>query len=231
MAGEQQVKKHGIQISMAEGNEKIIVTGTGRSGTTFLMQLFTSLGYDTGMPNANHDFRKDVRAGMEFNYPFKIKSDDDLDYQLGISIHEAVTRLEQYPLIIKSPSFAHHLKLLIESGVMKVKHAIIPIRDVSKSAKSRIEVDLDTKMRWIDWDQYDPDRFIKQKTVLYNILGRLFEALSLHDIQYTVIKYPDMIYNADYLLERLKRVFPEIHEQDFYESHKILAKDSLVTIK
>ena len=34
--------------------EKILITGTGRSGTTFLIKLFTFLEYDTGYTKLNY---------------------------------------------------------------------------------------------------------------------------------------------------------------------------------
>ena len=33
--------------------KKILITGTGRSGTTFLIKLFTFLGFDTGFDKKN----------------------------------------------------------------------------------------------------------------------------------------------------------------------------------
>ncbi|MCA9750220.1 MAG: hypothetical protein KC414_14015, partial [Romboutsia sp.] len=48
--------------------EKIIITGTGRSGTTFLMILLTFLGLDTGFTknNFNKYISPKCNSGMEF---------------------------------------------------------------------------------------------------------------------------------------------------------------------
>ena len=35
-------------------SNKILITGTGRCGTTFLIKLFTFLGFDTGYDKSNY---------------------------------------------------------------------------------------------------------------------------------------------------------------------------------
>jgi len=47
--------------------EKIFITGTGRCGTTFLIKLFTFLGFDTGFNKDNYKryIMPNCNAGME----------------------------------------------------------------------------------------------------------------------------------------------------------------------
>ena len=43
----------------------IIITGTGRTGTTFLVQLLTNLGLETGFTRQNMALFENARAGLE----------------------------------------------------------------------------------------------------------------------------------------------------------------------
>src|SRR5258706_14981308 len=62
----------------------IIISGTGRAGTTFLIQLLTELGLDTGFPKGL-TLDLNSRAGMELDIrdphaPYVIKSPWLCDY-------------------------------------------------------------------------------------------------------------------------------------------------------
>ena len=95
---------------------KIIITGTGRAGTTFLIQLFTELGLDTGYTPENwrNDYDANASAGLEFDF--------------------GQTRL---PRILKNPAFCETLPALLADGIMVIDHAIIPMRKLEEAAHSR----------------------------------------------------------------------------------------------
>jgi hypothetical protein len=96
-------------------SEKIIITGTGRCGTTFLMKIFSFLGMDTGYTLENYKENIDplCNAGMEQNMSSK-------------------------HMIIKNPLFMNFMDFAIK--MMKIKYVIIPIRDYGKSAQSRKKI-------------------------------------------------------------------------------------------
>lgn len=50
--------------------EKILITGTGRSGTTFLIKLFSFLNFNTGYNKNNYKqyISNNCNSGMERNY-------------------------------------------------------------------------------------------------------------------------------------------------------------------
>jgi hypothetical protein len=96
----------------------LIISGTGRAETTFLMQLFTKLGLDTGFSSPNEGLFANCNAGMEND------------------IHRP-----DAPYIIMSPWLCDRLDELCESGQVVVDHVIIPIRDLHAAAQSRIEVE------------------------------------------------------------------------------------------
>ena len=93
--------------------EKILITGTGRCGTTFLIKLFSFLEYDTGFTKENYKkyIFKNCNAGMEKN----INADH---------------------YILKNPEFIKNIDTIIQEH--NIKKIIIPIRDYKLSAASRL---------------------------------------------------------------------------------------------
>lgn len=211
-----------------ENKKKIVVCGTGRAGTTFIMQILTEMGYDTGLKSMDDDFRESVRAGQEIPYPVGINFNKNLELEWTMSFHEAKTRLEQTPYIIKSPNFSNHLSELIKNNIIEVEHVIIPIRNIQHVAESRVKVDLEMTS---DFFPNIENKISRQKTVAYMMLGRLVEAINLYDLKYTFIKFPEMVYTADYLLDKLKNVFPDIKGELFYQIFHKVSKKELITIQ
>jgi len=95
--------------------EKILITGTGRCGTSFLMMLFTLLGLDTGYTRENYHFYLDLSGS-------------------GLESNTAVLPQK----IIKNPYFLINADDVVKR--VKVKHMIVPIRDYEKSAESRVRL-------------------------------------------------------------------------------------------
>jgi len=89
--------------------EKIIITGTGRAGTTLLMKIFTDLGLDTGFDRHKLD-----------SYP-----DQGLEN----------LNLNNDTLIQKAPHFSLNIESINQR--FNIRHVIIPIRDLNSSAQSR----------------------------------------------------------------------------------------------
>ena len=94
--------------------EKILITGTGKCGTTFLIKLFSFLEFDTGF-NKN-DYKKYIysncNSGMEKQY-------NDNYY------------------ILKNPIFMSNIENILNDKTIIIKNVIIPIRDLTQSAISR----------------------------------------------------------------------------------------------
>ena len=94
--------------------EKILISGTGRCGTTFLIKLFTFLGYDTGYTRQNYSnsIFKNCNSGMEKDF-----------------------KAPNY--IIKNPNFMINIKNIVQN--VKIQYMIIPIRKYEQSAESRVK--------------------------------------------------------------------------------------------
>jgi hypothetical protein len=108
---------------------RIIITGTGRAGTTLLVQLFTALGFDTGfsLEEALIGVDSISHAGLEREL---------LD--------------EANPYVIKSPWFAGKLLAALEAEQIRISAAIVPMRDLFSAAESRRRATEEAARRGLD---------------------------------------------------------------------------------
>tara|TARA_R110000803_G_scaffold140852_1_gene207378 strand:- start:204 stop:791 length:588 start_codon:yes stop_codon:yes gene_type:complete len=99
--------------------DKILITGTGRSGTTIIVKLLSLLGLDTGYQSLSDEqiekhINQSSRGGLE-------------QYLNNLGT--------KYPLIVKAPQFWSQIPNLKHR--YNVKAVFVPIRDLKESAKSR----------------------------------------------------------------------------------------------
>ena len=62
----------GKQVSMPPRNH-FVITGTGRTGTTFLIELLTNLGLETGFRPAELSSKKSKNARAGFEHDMRSK--------------------------------------------------------------------------------------------------------------------------------------------------------------
>lgn len=95
-------------------SEKILITGTGRCGTTFLMLIYIHLNEDTPYKKENYEkyIYKNCNSGLENNY------------------------LDNYR-ILKNPSYLNNILNIFNDSKINLKYFIIPIRNLENSCKSR----------------------------------------------------------------------------------------------
>ena len=191
---------------------KVIITGPGRSGTSFLVQLLTRLGLDTGFEAYNEDYDPKIRAGCEwivhvdFNHPKeRIKS-----------------ILDNAPRVLKSPEWGLELKRLVRGGYMNVDYVLIPVRDLEQAATSRLNVGLDWKMP--EGQPKGNERIALQAEVLALALGRAVEACLMEHLPCQLIEFPLFVQNEKYCWRKLKDVLEGIERKRFTEEWTKLAK-------
>ena len=163
---------------------KILITGTGRTGTSILVKLFTYLGMDTGFTNEeinielNKDLNKKANAGLE-------KGDLNQD----IRIH-------------KAPCFAERIDEILSNHA--VEHVIIPIRNLKHTAKSRENLSPDCGGFFGDCKTY-------KEQMIYNamLLHNLIESLERNQINYTMLHFPKFLYEYKILYTKLEWLFAE----------------------
>ena len=102
---------------------RILIAGTGRAGTSFLVRLLTQLGYDTGFSGGRDGFNPQIRAGCE-----RIAPED-------IHRPEAWARM---PRIVKSP----YLSILLPTVPVEVERVFCSVREFQAVTQSRESVGL-----------------------------------------------------------------------------------------
>ena len=103
-------------MSLAAHDPKIVITGTGRAGTTLLVQILDALGLDTGINTGKLvPFAPGVRAGLECRV-------DDPDA----------------PRVVKDMTLGFRMQEVLESGKVEIEHVILPTRRLDIAAASRI---------------------------------------------------------------------------------------------
>jgi hypothetical protein len=206
--------------SPAEGGH-IIITGTGRSGTTLLVQLFTALGFETGftLEEALSHVDNVSQAGLEHWITDEtgqtvMKS----PLKLGVPNYIASDKL---PYVIKSPMFATNLRALLESNVIRVKTAIVPMRDLFSAAESRRRVQWEAEKIGIDpdhvqgglWDTRDP---AVQESVLTQHFYEMMFTLVQFGVKTYCLDFPTFTRSSALLFERLEPLLTEhgVREND-----------------
>jgi len=183
----------------------VIITGTGRAGTSFLVQLTTYLGLDTGYTPNNMAIFSDSRAGLEHD-----------------------VRLENAPYIVKSPWFCRYAEEVIQTRKdIQIDHVFIPMRDLHAAAESRRYVNekAKSKLSQAEWDKVDASRIPgglwltsdenEQESILLTTLYKLELALSDSMIPVTLLRYPRIVKDSQYLYAKLKPILKEITYEQF----------------
>lgn len=104
--------------------DRVIICGTGRAGTSFLVRLLTRLGYDTGYSPDNEQFHTHIRAGCEH------RTDGWHDPSVW----------ESLPEIVKSPFLSLHLRAV----PVPIRRVLIPVRNLDEVDQSRDA----TNLKW-----------------------------------------------------------------------------------
>lgn len=188
----------------------VIISGTGRAGTTFLVQLLTQLGLDTGFSDPQSHIHPNCNAGMEWD-----------------------VRRSDAPYLVKSPWLCDLLEDALRGSDIVIDHALIPIRDLYAAAQSRREVTKNT----------DPDRFapgkvpgglwhtdepLAQEAVLLHQLYKLLYTLSKHEIPATLLHFPRLVHEPEYLYRSIGFVLNQIDYGTFLEAFHTVCRPELV---
>jgi len=188
-----------------------IITGTGRSGTTFLVEMLTALGVDTGFDSNNIQKHIDARAGLEIN------------------LLDAASP----PYVVKDPSFMLYLKDVLERRDLVLDHVFIALRDVHAASESRRYVEaISNKEKYNEGavpggltGTVAPEQ---QESVLLQRMFNLALQLSETDCAITYLHYPLMIEDSDYLYEKLKPILKNVSKEFFDKRFNQIADKKLV---
>jgi hypothetical protein len=186
----------------------LLISGTGRAGTTFLVQLFTELGLDTGFANSRDGLHAGCNAGMEWSV-------DDLFKKKA-------------PYVVKSPALSEHINEILGTPGLVVDLMIIPIRDLYASAESRrlnARQAGNAKTAGGLWLTRDPR---KQEMALATQFHYLVHALVKHDVPMIWLDFPRCVKDAGYLYRKLQPVLPATDFPAFARAFKEVSRPELV---
>ena len=176
----------------------LIITGTGRSGTTALAQWIQELGL---LPYEG-EYIKQHYSGLEPSDVSRVNSaiwlGNDAPMQ-SIPAQEAAIK-EVNHTIMKDDKFFYGNVLDTWLSVRKDFKFLITIRNFHKVEKSRRSVGQLNKIR-------TPEQ-------LNSDFGKFLSRVILNDIKYEIIRFPDFLDSYEEVYSKLNRLAPEI-EIDF----------------
>jgi hypothetical protein len=164
---------------MGVGEGKIVIAGTGRAGTTLLIDVLTQLGLDTGFrAGAAIDTR--ARAGLER------------------SIFAA-----DAPRIVKNPGLSTKLRAILSHGEIAIDHVIVPMRDLDVAVASRVRVSDYGRDHGVRGGMVGGKRPRSQRTYLAELFYELMWTLVEFDVPHTLLAFPRFATDATYTYEKL----------------------------
>jgi hypothetical protein len=201
----------------------MLIAGTGRAGTSFLVRYLTKLGLDTHLSRAGADAEWDdsANAGLE-NLPLP-----------GADL----------PYVIKSPWTYLVLQDVLARGDITFDAVVVPMRDLTEAASSRTIIEtqsLHRKLPWMGdleqtWEHYGhtPGGIVyslnpvDQARLLALGFHQLLERCVRADIPVILLSFPRLIEDVDYLYGKLAAVLPETVSPDTArDAHAVTADPS-----
>jgi hypothetical protein len=171
---------------------KIVITGTGRAGTTVLVRILDALGLDAGLESGKlSPYMPSVRAGLE------CRVDDP-----------------QAPMVVKDMTLGFRMRQILEAGEVSIAHVVIPTR--------RLDVAVASRVRAADYGRLPFRRgaltgtlhATEQEQVLVRMKDEIIDALNEYGVPYTVLEFPRFATDAAYTHEKLAAVAPDASVDD-----------------
>ncbi|HVB66639.1 MAG TPA: hypothetical protein VNE67_02135 [Acetobacteraceae bacterium] len=184
----------------------LLIAGTGRAGTSFLVRYLTHLGLETHLSRT---------PAPEWNHPANAGFED-------LPLPGTPDTL---PYVAKSPWLYEHIDALLRDNAFGIDAVIIPLRDLAEAAVSRIALErramhaatlwmADLDQPWETWGQtpggvvfsLNP---IDQGRLLAVAFHRLVQRLVRADIPVVFLDFPRLAQDAAYLFTRLRPYLPQ----------------------
>ncbi|HXS69357.1 MAG TPA: hypothetical protein VN761_10970 [Candidatus Polarisedimenticolia bacterium] len=205
------IKPYDSKLANTNRRHHVIISGTGRTGTTFLVQLLTELGLETGFSNPNAQICDERRAGMEWR------------------LRKSATA----PYIVKNPALCDQLEGILKNENVTIDHAIIPIRDLYSAAESRRVVArkrpkflIPRKILGIKkWGVRRPD---EQESVLAQNFYRLVHTIAEHNIPMTLLFFPRLAKDPEYLFGKINFLLKGFSYEKFVQAFQKISRPDLI---
>ncbi len=194
--------------------QHILIGGTGRAGTTLLVQLFTALGFDTGY--TLHEALSHV----------------DPIAQAGLEVNLRKGKLHQ---VVKAPALADHINELLTRPDFDVEAAIVPMRDLYAAAESRRRVHREAASRGRDplkqpGALWKTDKPSEQEAMLTLQFFRFLQPLVANDIPIYLLDFPRFTNDPEYLYRVLRPLLSAhaVNRAAFDEALALVVRKDLV---
>lgn len=161
-------------------SKHVIITGPGRCGTTLVTKALTELGFDTGYPKGRAFL--DVR-NRDWHWPY------DRNGELILPL----------PYIIKDPYLCRNISSISHSQGWEIEHVYVLLRSLEGTTNSR----------WILHEGGKnvemPKKFEEEwETRTKDDVANLFLQLAKDNIPHTLLWYPQLAKDPNYMFEKLK---------------------------
>lgn len=171
---------------------KIVITGTGRAGTTLLVQILDDLGLDTGLAEGKlSPYAPTARAGLECRV-------DEPDA----------------PAVVKDMTLGFRIREILEAGEVRIRHVILPDRRLDVAAASRIRAAAYGKRPFRRGALTGTMRATEQQQILARMRADILDALDDFEIPHTLLEFPRFATDAAYTHEMLAPILPEATVDD-----------------
>lgn len=176
----------------------VLIAGTGRAGTSFLVRLLTRCGVDTGYTKGHEGFNHTIRAGCE-----RIA---------GTPCNAAVWN--KFPYVMKSPYLSTGIDAL--HGVhIPIDAVIVPVRNLDDVYRSRIT-------NKVPWSGDNTREHLAQ------VLGECIGACLNHNIPLVLLSFNRMFLEKDgakYLWDHLSPIFSLTDKNQFNSAYQELCDE------
>lgn len=186
----------------------LLISGTGRAGTTFLVQLLTELGLDTGFAGPADGMHAGCNAGMEWQLEDIFK--------------------KSAPYVVKTPSLAERIHEVLGAPGIVVDYMIIPVRELHAAAESRREISRQARKRGAPGGLWLTKNPRKQEAALALRFHHLVHALAQHDVPMIWLHFPRLVQDAEYLYAKLRPALPGKDFTAFASAFRAVSRPELV---
>lgn len=206
----------------SDAKHHLLITGTGRAGTSFLVRLLDALGLETHFSRFGQYASWDefANAGAE-NLPLPA-----LDPAM--------------PYVVKSPWAGEFIDQILADPNIILDAVIVPLRDIEDAASSRVIVELRDAVEHDGFaTKLDHPLGHRGKTpggIVYSLhpldqqrilsLGfhHLVERLTAAEVPIVFVHFPRLIRDADYLYEKLSPILRQpVDPESFRAAHGKIA--------
>jgi hypothetical protein len=185
----------------------IVIAGTGRTGTTFLVRYLTELGLDTHI----------ARQGL---------NQLDANANAGLEDIPLLAPAETLPYVIKAPWIGDYIDEILAAPNLQIEVVILPMRDLVEAASSRTILELRAlhqsapgmaqvlNKTWENWATTPGGTIfslnpLDQARILAVGFHRLIQRLVDAQIPTLFLGFPRLVEDGKYLFEQLRSILPD----------------------